>query len=300
MDDPEKLIDQVIAYLKEQQRMFGDFETETTNAPSKDAPGENTPSSPSSTDSLKTPKSKPTGPAADNESTTSEQDATKQDSPEGTTEGKKPQSHLFSTNPDASDNIYDQVEGCKTLKELYEISKKTDVLKTDLEDTNLVFGVGNPEADLVLIGEAPGSEEDKLGEPFVGKAGQLLNKILKAIDLDRDDVYIANILKHRPPQNRNPSPEERKRSLPFLLKQLDLIQPKLILCLGKVAANTLLDNKESLKNMRGSFHTFMNRYEMMVTYHPAALLRNANYKRPTWEDVKKLRKRYDELGCTPS
>ncbi len=302
MDDPEKLIDHVIAYLKEQQRMFGDFETGTSNVaePEKTTPDKGQHSSPS-VDTPDAPKSEPNRPPPDNDSPAPQPDEeSMQNSGKETIGGKKPQSHLFSTNPDASDNIYDQVEGCQTLKELYEISKKAEVLKTDLEGTNLVFGVGNPDADLVLIGEAPGSEEDKLGEPFVGKAGQLLNKILKAIDLDRDDIYIANILKHRPPKNRNPLPDERKRSLPFLLKQLDLIQPKLILCLGKVAANTLLDNKESLKNMRGTFHAFMDRYEMMVTYHPAACLRNANYKRPTWEDVKKLRKRYDELGCKPS
>lgn len=300
MDDPEKLIDHVIAYLKEQQRMFGDFETGPSSTTPTDTAPEKNQASPSTVDTPNEPKSGSAEPSPDNESKKTAPDEAVQNATGETKSGKKPQSHLFSTNPDASDNIYDQVEGCKTLKELYEISKKAEVLKTDLEGTNLVFGVGNPDADLVLIGEAPGSEEDKLGEPFVGKAGQLLNKILKAIDLDRDDIYIANILKHRPPKNRNPLPDERKRSLPFLLKQLDLIQPKLILCLGKVAANTLLDNKDSLKNMRGTFHNFMDRYEMMVTYHPAALLRNANYKRPTWEDVKKLRKRFDELGCKPS
>jgi len=151
----------------------------------------------------------------------------------------------------------------------------------------------------MLIGEAPGEEEDKQKEPFVGAAGKLLNKILAAIDFDRDDVYIANILKHRPPNNRDPLQEERQRSLPFLLKQIELIDPKLILCLGKVSAQTLLKSNQSLGKMRGRFHNFMDKYELLVTYHPAALLYHPKWKRPTWEDVQMLRERYDELGCKP-
>lgn len=196
-------------------------------------------------------------------------------------------------------DINSRIEECKTLEELEELCKRTDALKTDLGDTNLVFGVGNPEADLMLIGEAPGEEEDRLGEPFVGAAGQLLNKILAAIDFDREDVYIANILKHRPPNNRNPKAEERERSLPFLLKQIDLISPKLILCLGKISAQTMLNTDKSLSKMRGTFHTFRDSYELLATYHPAALLRHEKWKRPAWEDVQLIRKRYDELGCKP-
>ncbi|MDX1592264.1 MAG: uracil-DNA glycosylase, partial [Balneolaceae bacterium] len=169
---------------------------------------------------------------------------------------------------------------------------------TDLENTNLVFGVGNPEADLMIIGEAPGEQEDRQGEPFVGAAGQLLNKILDAIQFSRDDVYIANILKHRPPGNRNPSSSERERSLPYLLRQIDLIQPKVILCLGRVSGTTLLDREDSLKNMRGQFYPYRGA-ELTVTYHPAALLRNPEWKRPTWEDVQQVRKRYDELNGKP-
>ncbi|HAC14558.1 MAG TPA: uracil-DNA glycosylase [Bacteroidetes bacterium] len=187
----------------------------------------------------------------------------------------------------------------KTLAELHELCKVTPELHTDLEGTNLVFGTGNPNADLMVIGEAPGAEEDKRGEPFVGRSGQLLTKILEAINLPRDQVFIANILKHRPPDNRNPLPAERKRSLPYLLKQIDLINPKLILCLGKVSAETLLGKSSSMKDMRGSFHKFSDKYELLVTYHPAALLRNPNWKRDTWDDVKVLRNRYDELGCKP-
>ncbi|MEP2447519.1 MAG: uracil-DNA glycosylase [Balneola sp.] len=187
---------------------------------------------------------------------------------------------------------------CSTLEELKALCEKTEALKTDLEGTNLVFGVGNPNADLMIIGEAPGFNEDKQGEPFVGEAGQLLDKIMAAINFKRDDIYIANILKHRPPENRDPKVEERANSLPYLLKQIELVDPKLILCVGRVSGTTLLGEDDSLKNMRSKFHEFNGR-EMMVTYHPAALLRNQQWKRPTWEDVQKLRKRYDELGGKP-
>lgn len=192
----------------------------------------------------------------------------------------------------------ERLNACTTLDELRELCEHADELKTDLDNTNLVFGVGNPNADLMLIGEAPGQEEDRQGEPFVGKAGQLLNKILKAINFEREDVYIANILKHRPPGNRNPNPDERLRSLPYLLRQIDLIDPKIILCLGKVSGTTLLKKEDSLRNLRGRFYPFRGT-ELTVTYHPAALLRNPQWKRPTWEDVQKVRERYDELDCKP-
>lgn len=159
---------------------------------------------------------------------------------------------------------------------------------------NFVFGDGNPNADLMLIGEAPGAEEDKTGIPFVGRAGKLLNDILKAIGFEREDVFIANILKCRPPKNRDPLPSERDLCKPYLYKQIDLVKPKVILCLGKVAANVMLNNKESLIKMRGSVHE-INGIKTMVTFHPAALLRNPNWKRPTWEDVQKVKKLYDEL-----
>lgn len=188
-------------------------------------------------------------------------------------------------------------EACQTLEELRSLCESSDALKTDLEGTRLVFGSGNPDARLMIIGEAPGEEEDRQGIPFVGAAGELLTKILNAIDLQRDEVYIANILKHRPPGNRNPGPEERERSLPFLLRQIDLIDPSLILALGKVSATTLLDREDTLRNLRGQFHPFRGR-ELMVTYHPAALLRNPKWKRPVWDDVRKLRDRYDGLDTT--
>ncbi|MBU0559371.1 MAG: uracil-DNA glycosylase [Bacteroidetes bacterium] len=157
-----------------------------------------------------------------------------------------------------------------------------------------VFGVGNPNADLMLIGEAPGADEDKQGIPFVGRAGKLLNDILKAIEFERDDIYIANILKCRPPNNRDPLPAERETCSPYLYKQIELIKPKIILCLGRISANVLLNNKESLTRMRGEVYDFAAS-KLMVTYHPAALLRNPNWKRGCWEDVQKVRKLYDQL-----
>jgi DNA polymerase len=177
--------------------------------------------------------------------------------------------------------------------------KQQEFLKTDLADTQLVFGIGNPQADLMLIGEAPGEQEDLRGEPFVGKAGQLLTKILEAIHFSREDVYIANILKHRPPNNRDPLPEERLRSLPVLIRQIELINPKIILCLGRISAQTLLNTQATMKELRGRFHPWHDHYELAVTYHPAALLRNPNWKRDTWEDVQMVRARYDALDGQP-
>ncbi|MFA7227417.1 MAG: uracil-DNA glycosylase [Melioribacteraceae bacterium] len=160
--------------------------------------------------------------------------------------------------------------------------------------TKFVFGVGNPNAGAMLIGEAPGRDEDLQGEPFVGRAGKLLNDILKAIKFERGDVYIANILKCRPPNNRDPLPGEMETCIPYLHKQIDLIKPKVILCLGRVAANGLLGKKLSLGELRESVYD-LNGIKVMATYHPAALLRNPNWKRGCWEDVQKFRKLYDDL-----
>ncbi|HLP17708.1 MAG TPA: uracil-DNA glycosylase [Bacteroidota bacterium] len=160
--------------------------------------------------------------------------------------------------------------------------------------TNFVFGVGPSNARVMVIGEAPGADEDAQGEPFVGKAGQLLNKILESIQFKREDVFIANILKCRPPGNRRPLPSEVEHCEPYLWKQIELVKPKLILCLGLTAAQTLLKTTSSLGVLRESLQEYRG-IPLVVTYHPAALLRNPNWKRPTWEDVKKFRKLYDEL-----
>ena len=207
---------------------------------------------------------------------------------------QKTTSNYSTSTPEKIRTASDKLAACSTLEELRSLCEEAEELRTDLANTNLVFGVGNPNADLVVVGEAPGLNEDQQGEPFVGKAGKLLDKIMGAIGFTRSDIYIANILKHRPPNNRDPKPEERQRSLPYLLKQIELINPKLILCVGRISATTLLGKDLSLKAMRQKFHEFHGR-ELIVTYHPAALLRNQQWKRPTWEDVQKLRARYDEL-----
>ena len=163
---------------------------------------------------------------------------------------------------------------------------------------SVVFGTGNPRADLMLIGEGPGAEEDRQGLPFVGPAGELLNKILHAISLSRDDVYIANIVKCRPPGNRDPQPDEVDACRPYLERQIDLIAPKIILLLGRVAAQTLLGNDLPLGRLRGQWYTVRG-VEARATYHPAALLRNASFKRPTWEDVQIVRDRLAEMTGKP-
>lgn len=160
--------------------------------------------------------------------------------------------------------------------------------------TNFVYGVGNPKAGVMFIGEAPGRDEDLKGEPFVGRAGQLLDKILAAIDFKREDIYIANILKCRPPNNRDPQPDEMLQCMPYLLEQIRLIKPKIICALGRISAQALLQTSTPLGKLRKQWHDF-NGIPFIVTYHPAALLRFQNYKRDTWEDVQMLRAKYDEL-----
>jgi DNA polymerase len=158
--------------------------------------------------------------------------------------------------------------------------------------TNPVPGVGNPDANFMCVGEAPGANEDQQGEPFVGQAGQLLNKILGAIDLRREDVFIANVLKHRPPGNRNPLPDEVVACSPYLVRQIELVRPKVILALGTFAAQTLLETKLTIGKLRGQVHRYYG-VPLIVTYHPAALLRNPSWKRPTWEDVQLARRILD-------
>ncbi|MCB0752242.1 MAG: uracil-DNA glycosylase [Ignavibacteriae bacterium] len=160
--------------------------------------------------------------------------------------------------------------------------------------TKFVFGAGNPNADVMVIGEAPGADEDAQGVPFVGRAGKLLTDILKAIDFDREEVFIANILKCRPPNNRNPLPEEMNECTPYLYKQIELVKPKVILLVGLISASTLLNTKLSLTKMRGNVYEIQG-IKTMVTYHPAALLRNPNWKRGCWEDVQKFKKLYESL-----
>jgi len=158
--------------------------------------------------------------------------------------------------------------------------------------TNFVFGQGNPEADLMFIGEAPGQEEDVQGLAFVGRAGQLLTRMIKAIKLTREEVFIGNILKCRPPGNRDPQPLEIEQCEPILLKQIEIIKPTIICALGRIAGQTLLRTKSSLGALRGKVHDYHG-VKLVVTYHPAALLRNPNWKPMAWEDLKYLRREYD-------
>jgi uracil-DNA glycosylase family 4 len=155
-----------------------------------------------------------------------------------------------------------------------------------------VPGEGNPNARFVVVGEAPGATEDETGRPFVGAAGQLLTKILAAINLRREDVFICNVIKHRPPGNRNPLPNEIAACSPYLIRQLELIRPGVILALGTFAAQTLLETKESIGKLRGRVHRYHD-IPLIVTYHPAALLRNPAWKRPTWDDVQLARRILD-------
>jgi uracil-DNA glycosylase len=158
--------------------------------------------------------------------------------------------------------------------------------------TNDVFGEGNTAARLMCIGEGPGETEDRLGRPFVGRAGELLDKLLAAIDLPRAEVYIANIVKSRPPQNRKPLPDEVAACIPYLYRQIAIIRPKVILALGGTSAESLLGVKQSLTALRGKVHRF-DGIPIVVTYHPAALLRNPNWKKPTWDDVRIARQLLD-------
>ena len=164
----------------------------------------------------------------------------------------------------------------------------------------VVFGVGNPNADLMFVGEAPGADEDRQGEPFVGRAGKLLTDIITAMKYTRDDVYIANVLKCRPPNNRNPAPDEVETCSPYLLRQIELIQPKVIVALGSFAAQMLLETKTGITALRGSFHQYApaqqqdNAPVIMPTFHPAYLLRNPNAKRDVWEDMQQVMTYIDE------
>ena len=159
--------------------------------------------------------------------------------------------------------------------------------------SQVVFGVGNPNARLMFVGEAPGADEDQQGVPFVGRAGQLLTKIIEAIELKREDVYIANVIKCRPPQNRNPEPDEVDTCEPFLFQQIDAIKPKVIVALGKFGAQTLLRTLDPISRLRGRVYDYRGA-KLVPTFHPAYLLRNPSAKREVWEDMKLVRKLLSE------
>jgi uracil-DNA glycosylase family 4 len=179
------------------------------------------------------------------------------------------------------------------LAELIQCCTRCDLYKTA---THAVPGEGNPHAGLLCVGEAPGAQEDATGRPFFGQAGQLLTKILQAVNLSREEVFILNVLKHRPPGNRNPMPDEVGACRPYLIRQIELVSPKVILALGTFAAQSLLETKLSIGKLRGSVHRYHG-IPVIVTYHPAALLRNPAWKRPTWEDVQLARRILDDASA---
>ena len=182
----------------------------------------------------------------------------------------------FEDNQFLLDKVLEEMGVCKRCK-LYSMRK------------NIVFGVGNPDAKLMFVGEAPGADEDEQGLPFVGKAGQLLTKIIEAIDLKRNDVYIANIIKCRPPSNRNPDEDEITTCIPFLKKQIEIISPEIVCTLGNIATRSMLDTDMGITKLRGRFHE-RSGLKIMPTYHPSYLLRDPSKKRETWEDMKRVKK----------
>lgn len=193
----------------------------------------------------------------------------------------------WSQAPETSVRESDKVQGEATLEQVR--ADLGDCRRCRLGDrrTHLVFGEGDPGADLVFVGEGPGFEEDRSGHPFVGPAGQMLTRIIEAMKLTREQVYICNVIKCRPPDNRNPEPDEIQACRPFLLRQLAVIRPKVICALGTFAARTLLDSTRPISSLRGRFHD-LNGIKVMPTYHPSFLLRNPDRKREVWEDMKKI------------
>jgi len=180
--------------------------------------------------------------------------------------------------------------GLLDLKERIKDCQKCPLAKTR---THLVFGAGDEHAKLMFVGEAPGRDEDLQGEPFVGKSGQLLTKIINSIGLKRTDVYIANILKCRPPGNRNPEPYEIAMCQGYLSKQISIIKPKIICTLGKFAAQTLLNSQQPISQLRGRFFEYMGA-KLIPTFHPAYLLYNPNEKKLVWQDMKKIKAEYEK------
>ncbi|QMU55972.1 MAG: uracil-DNA glycosylase [Candidatus Mycalebacterium zealandia] len=177
--------------------------------------------------------------------------------------------------------------GANSLEEIRTEMGECERCKLHAGRKTIVFGEGNPKAKVVFVGEGPGKDEDEQGRPFVGRAGKLLNKVIEAMGMKREEVYICNVVKCRPPENRNPETDEVASCEPFLMKQISCVSPRVIVCLGLVAAKAVLklQGSPSLGSLRGVFHRY-GKTKLMVTYHPAALLRNPGFKRPMWEDMK--------------
>ncbi len=194
--------------------------------------------------------------------------------------------------PPTPNLLDDELSGLATLDAVAQRIRSTYCCELCPKRINAVPGEGNPEARMVLVGEGPGATEDATGRPFVGQAGNLLNSILEAIEVPRETVYITNIVKCRPPQNRKPLPDEVASCIPYLHRQLAIINPKVIVAMGGTAAESLLGVRKSLGDLRGKVHTY-GAIPLIATYHPAALLRNPNWKKPTWDDIRIARQLLD-------
>lgn len=189
----------------------------------------------------------------------------------------------------ARDGAPEEIEALTELDAVRAVAASCVRCKLHRSRKSVVFADGSPAARVMCVGEAPGANEDEQGLPFVGRAGQLLDRLLLSVGLPREEVYICNVLKCRPPQNRNPEPEEIERCSPFLRRQVALVAPEVIVAFGTFAARTLLDARESLGRLRGRTHVYQG-VPLVVTYHPAALLRNPGWTRPTWEDLQRVRR----------
>ena len=191
----------------------------------------------------------------------------------------------------------DEIRAIEDLEALRAVVERCTRCSLHQTRANAVFGEGDPSARVVCVGEAPGAVEDETGRPFVGRAGKLLDRLLMSIGLPRESVFICNVLKSRPPKNRDPLPDEVEACSPYLLRQLELIDPVVIVAFGAFAARTLLDSKAALGKLRGATHRYAG-YPLVATYHPAALLRNPGWTRATWEDLQRVRRILDGEGAT--
>jgi DNA polymerase len=207
-----------------------------------------------------------------------------------------PKGTTHSTTNRAGGTEYEGLKSAPTLEAVRDVIGDCQRCRLCEGRTNIVFGVGKKDANLMFIGEGPGRDEDEQGIPFVGRAGQLLTKIIQAMGLSRDDVYIGNIVKCRPPDNRNPAPDEVAACIPFLVRQVEIINPKIIVCLGSIAAQNLLQTERKITGLRGKLTKWQD-IPVMPTYHPAFLLRNPNMKKPVWEDMQKV---MEMLGLKPA
>jgi uracil-DNA glycosylase family 4 len=216
----------------------------------------------------------------------------------GFRDGRKPAPADHSTEsepPSPSPQVGDPISACTTLSEVADLVHACTRCRLHRGRRNAVPGEGREKADILFVGEGPGAQEDVQGRPFVGRAGQLLTKMLAAIDLTREEVYITNIVKCRPPENRNPLPDEAETCFPYLQRQIEIIDPMIVVCLGGPAVQRITGSTSGITRMRGTLHRYKD-YPVLPTYHPAAVLRFPDkYRRPVWNDLKMLRDYYREL-----